>query len=300
MKKQQVNLSNIKLIVTDMDGTLLREDQTLSENTIDGLIKAQKEGYRLCLASGRNYIGLERYGKLLKMSEYGGYYICANGVSIVNCNDLSKQVFKSLSAEDVKELLDFAKDYELESNIVLDDTLYNYIPESMLPLKEVYRKEHMIEESIPHYASMKSFIGVQRNYPHIIDTKYLGETIVAANKIVFTHHAEYLTDFIVKLKDRFSSRYNISMSSRTWIEVSPKGIEKAEAINALINKLNITKDEIVVFGDAENDLSMFKAFDNSFAMSNGMQIVKEHAAFITEHDNNNDGVIEALKVHVFK
>ena len=70
---------DIRLIVMDMDGTLLNSDQCIPEENLNALMEAQKRGIRLVLASGRSYKTLTEYGLQLKMPEYDGYFIGVNG-----------------------------------------------------------------------------------------------------------------------------------------------------------------------------------------------------------------------------
>ena len=73
---------NIKLIIMDMDGTLLDADSNITKDNLDALIKAQQKGIRLVLASGRSYKSLLKYGKQLQMDKYNGYFVVVNGVLI--------------------------------------------------------------------------------------------------------------------------------------------------------------------------------------------------------------------------
>lgn len=293
-----MNFKNIKLIVTDMDGTLLNEKQELSEYSIEVIKQVQKLGYKFCLASGRNPIGLERYGKFLDLDLYDGYYICANGSSTIELKTNKREIIKQIEVEKIHELFEFAKEYEVEFISVLDDTLYDYIPDSLMEIKKEYRKKHNISDDIGYSGNMNALMGNQKNYPNLHFTKSISEYVVPANKIVMTHTPEYLVDFVIKLKEKYNEQYNITMSSDRWIELTPIGVDKGTAIKSLINKLNIKEDEVLIFGDAGNDYSMFEAFKYTVAMKNGMNIVKDIAFMISEYDNNNDGVCRTLEKYL--
>ena len=84
IEKQQI--SKIKVIVCDLDGTLLNHRKQITEATAQYLIQLQEAGYRLVLASGRFYYELTGYIEQLKMKKFDGYAICANGLEIHRVN----------------------------------------------------------------------------------------------------------------------------------------------------------------------------------------------------------------------
>ena len=92
----------------------------------------------------------------------------------------------------------------------------------------------------------------------------------------------------------FQTEYSMVRSSKIFLEFLHRGIEKGSALKSLASYLNVKMDETMAIGDAGNDISMIKAAGIGVAMKNAFPEVLEIADYITENDNNNSGVAEAL------
>lgn len=118
----------MKLIIMDMDGTLLNQNGEISEATQKALIAAQQQGAVLVLASGRSWKTLEGFGRQLAMPSHGGWFIGVNGAAITECETMTTTVLHQLSKPEIDELFAFFMPWEVELMGVLDDTIYDYIP----------------------------------------------------------------------------------------------------------------------------------------------------------------------------
>lgn len=292
---------SIKLVVTDMDGTLLQKDHTLSDYTINALIEIQKAGIKLCLASGRSVRTLEGFGKALKMDENKGYYVCVNGAKLTYADTLNTTVLNQLSAEDIKEIMDFVASFEVEVMAVQDAAIYDYIPESVMALKKAYRLEKGIADDVPFTAGTFDLIVDQRKGYDLIEYINKAEEIkFAANKMCIAHEPAIIAKVHEALSDHFKGRFNFAKTSPRWLEVAPQGIDKAAAISRIMSEMQIDNSEVIVFGDGENDLSMFGVSKYAYAMANAMDSVKRQAYKVTEEDNNHDGMVKALQMHILQ
>ena len=290
-------MENLKLIITDMDGTLLTSNNTISDITLDTLIKAQEAGIKLVLASGRSWKTLERYGKQLQMDKYHGWFIGVNGAAITDVSTMTNTVLKQLKPENIQEIFDASKDLGVEVMGVCDATIYDYIPESVLELKKTYRQENDIAEDVPMTGGAFKFVVDQRpNYPEIYYINEPKDIPGNVNKICFCHFEEKITEVTAILTKALGDKYSFVRTTPTWLECMPLNISKGNAITTLQEKLNITKEETIIFGDGENDLSMFGC-GTAVAMGNAMDLVKEQADEITL-DNNSDGLAEVIKKYL--
>ncbi|MEG0658254.1 Cof-type HAD-IIB family hydrolase [Anaerorhabdus sp.] len=289
-------MNNIKMIVMDMDGTLLNSKREISEETRNALIDAEKKGIRLVLASGRSYRSLLQYGEILRMPEFGGYFIGANGAAITETATMKHEVIRQLQKEEIEEIFAAIKPYEIEAMGVLDDTIYDYIPDSLRAIKKQIRIDKNIADDVPWTAGTFSLVEDQRknNYAHIYDIKGPEEIDKPVNKICLAHTEETLKKPYEWLMENLSDKYHFARTSMQWIECAPLGINKGNTILKLAEKLGITSDEIIVFGDGENDLTMFNAVKYPVAMGNAMERVKE-AAFEITLDNDSNGISVFLK-----
>ena len=288
------------MIVMDMDGTLLNDNQNISQRTYDALLKAQSQGVLIVLASGRSYKTLKPYGDYLQMPKFNGYYICVNGASIYNTKTDTNHVVQRLQLDEIQEIYAAATPYEVEIMGVLDSIIYDYIPESLMPLKQQYRIENNIEEDVPWTAgTFKMIVDQRKGYSEIYYIKSSDDIPQPVNKICIAHTAEHLVQPYQTLTNNLGHKYNFARTSPQWIECTPLSISKGNAILNLAKNLGINKDEILVFGDGENDLSMFEAVTYPIAMANAMDSVKAKAYLVTD-DNNNDGIAKVLEKEVIK
>lgn len=291
-------MDKIKMIVMDMDGTLLTSNNEISHRTKDALIEAEKKGIKLVLASGRSFKSLIPFGEELKMPFFDGYYIGANGATLTNANTKEHTVIRQLQLEEISELFEATKPFEIETMAVLDDTIYDYIPISLREIKKQYRLDNEVSSEVPWTAGAFSMIVDQRkNYNNIYEIQDHSQIPCPVNKICLAHTKEALEEPYKWLVRNLGERYHFARTTLQWIECAPQGINKGNAIRKLADELGIRLDQILVFGDGENDLTMFEAVKYPIAMGNAMDKVKE-AAYSMTLDNNNDGIADFLMKNI--
>jgi Cof subfamily protein (haloacid dehalogenase superfamily) len=289
---------NIKLIVMDMDGTLLNEEGVITQETLDALWAAQETGIHLAIASGRNPIGLMAFAKLLRMDRFGGYLVGINGAMLVKVPEMRTLIRHQMPPVDIQDLFHYGREMNIETMAVHDETIYSYIPSSLNELKLAYRKEKNIDPAIMDAAGVWTLIQDHRkNYPHFHLVENYLDVYGSANKVCYAHEPEVMDKFYPLLLKRFGDRFNVMRTSPRWYELSPKGIDKGSALEEVKKLLGITSEEMMCFGDGENDLPMFSACAYPIAMDNAMPLVKEKAWAITAK-NTEDGIAQALRKYV--
>ena len=290
-------MKNLKMIIMDMDGTLLNSEGIITERTYNALIKAQEKGIKVVLASGRSWKTLEAFGKQLKMDQFNGYFIGVNGACITEVKSMEHNRIAQLHPEDIHELFNYIKQFEVEMMGVQDSTIYNYIPDSLREIKRQYRIDNNIADDVPWTGgTFKLIVDQRKGYSEIYDLPTLEDINVSVNKMTLCHHAEVLAEVYPKLIERFGNKYNFNRTSPSWIEIAPQNISKGNAIDILHKQFNITPEETFIFGDGENDLSMFD-FGVSVAMGNAMDSVKAQADMITL-DNTSDGIAVIIEKYI--
>lgn len=285
---------NCKMIIMDMDGTLLNSDGKISERTKKALMRAQEKGAHLVLASGRSWKTLKAFGEELNMPKYDGWFIGVNGAALTETKTMEHQVISQLQLDEIYEIFEVAKPFETEIMGVLDATIYDYIPASLRELKKQYRIENKIADDVPWTGGVFALVADQRKgYSEIYDIASYEEIPCPVNKMTFCHTEEKLSALYAAFLNQLSEKYNFVRTSLQWIECTPKSVSKGNAIRMLQEKLHISKEETIIFGDGENDLSMFSC-GYAVAMGNAMDTVKKQADEVTL-DNNHDGIGEVLE-----
>lgn len=259
----------IKMIVVDLDGTLLNSERKVSNLTKNYLRKLKDKGYIITIATGRIYASVL---KATDGAEFASYIISDTG-SCVYDRDKSSVVFSNyIDSEMVSKLFDYYSDDCCYIDVCDKNTIYKYSDEveNSNIVKTIKDKDYIIEncKDISHMSiSMKSNESVINLYNSLVK--------------------EFKELEVMIMQDSFSER--------KWIEIVPKGISKYNRIRDLANYLNINNDEIMAFGDGLNDIDMLKNCGYSVALSNALPEVVEVAGDVTTFDNNNDGVINYLK-----
>lgn len=278
----------------DMDGTLLNHKNEILQETKDALIQAQKQGILLVLASGRSYPKLLPYALELEMQQYGGFLIEVNGMALYDIKNNKRHVYERMKQEHVRELFSYFKQFKVEIMASIDEGLYDYNPSSIMEEKRIYRMEHQLPVDFPWTGGAFMFLADnRRGYPNIQYIQKDDEIKEDINKIAVTYHEEVIDKVSKQARMDLKDRYWVGRTTKRWLEVMLPGITKGNGVLKLAKKLSIKADEIIAFGDGENDIEMLQTVKYGIAMENALENVKEIAMDITD-SNECNGIAKAL------
>lgn len=265
-------MSKFKLIALDLDGTLTNDEKKITEKTRAALIEAQKKGAIIVLASGRPTSGLLREAKFLEMEKYHGLLLAFNGAKVTDYTTNEVIFEQAIPEKDTHEVLKHLKKFDID--VMIDEG------------------ENMLIEDINGYKAEYESSNNNLILKQVDDLdKYI---TFSPNKILISAEAEYLNSVADEIKKPFEDRLAIYFSAPFYLEIMAKGIDKANSLNILCQKLGISKDEVIAFGDGQNDMSMIKFAGLGVAMANAGDEVKEAADEITL-SNNEDGIAHTLE-----
>lgn len=288
----------IRWIVTDMDGTLLDSRDRISERTRNCLLEYQKKGIRLILASGRSYIRLLPYVRQLSMEEYDGCLIEINGLALNRLMTGEREVFAQLERKDIEELFAFLSGMQVEIQGYEDESLYYWIPRWQRPFKIREREEEGYPPDHPLVASAWSWVTTnQNNYPVLREISSVEELPRHINKLNCTDTPEKMRRVFAALQEKFGNRFEMTRTCPRLVEIAPAGITKGQTLKRFMQQEGVTPDEVIVFGDGENDADMFRQVKYSIAMGNAEDYVKEQAFDVTA-SNDEDGLERALRKYL--
>ena len=260
-----------KLIALDMDGTLLREDKTISDRTKKVIAKAVQKGVKVVLASGRPIEGLQRYLEELKLKSKEDYVMSFNGSVIQNaCTKeiISKNILKG---SHLKELYALSK--------VIGVNIH------------AFSNQGCITPRMNEYSQLEGSInGIEVNEVNF-DMISEEEDII---KIMFIDPEEVLEKAIKEIPQAIFEKYTVVRSAPFFLEFLNKASSKGTGVKALAEHLGIKQEEVICIGDAGNDLDMIQFAGLGVAMGNAFEEVKEAADYIT-HDNEEDGVAHVIE-----
>ncbi len=276
----------IKLIVTDLDGTFLNSNHvTIPKENIEAFKKAHEMGIKVAIASGRTRI-LADY--LMEQLPFLDYLITSNGAVTYDLKTGEIVCQTLLSNEKSVEIFDILKDYNLIYEIYFKgDCFMNEKSYSMFDKEHVSPHIHdLLKDFIKPISDLGEFIGNDGIEKLNILSLTGEERIEIEEKINKTGSVAFASSFPI-VKGRNGN-----------LEMTDMNATKGFAVKGLAESLGITPNEIMCFGDGENDCPMLTYADYSFAMENGNDFAKNAAKFITD-TNDNGGVAKAIKKYVF-
>ncbi len=266
----------VRLIATDMDGTFLNDQKTYDKVRFHKLLERMAvHDIHFVVASGNQYCHLVESFPDIKDNLT---FIGENGSHIVHQGETLFEMFQP--HEEIAELVQF-----IESNF----------PETVIALTgktSAYMLKSNDEDSLKtlrHYLPKLELVDSFSPIPR--DDFF---------KSVLLMEPELTREIQVALNHHFESGSLIGTSSGFGcIDVITKGYHKGWALQRLLDEWGLTSENLMVFGDGENDLSMLKLAKYSYAMSNAPENIKAHANFQTS-SNNEDGVLQAIEEYLNK
>ena len=264
---------SIKLIISDLDGTLLDCNHQISAQNKAAIVEAVKMGVTVTIATGRMYPSALPYAEQLGVDVP---IITYNGAVI---KSVSGEILyeQCLDAAVAQEVIALCQDNGWHIQTIDQDTLYF--------------GEH--NEKAKYYESVAGIKG------RAVGNK-LADYANRAPKMLMITDSEAQTDEIITLlKTRFAGRLSAVKSLPTYIEIIHPAVNKAAAVDRLIEQLHLAREQVMALGDSNNDLPMLKAAGLSVAMGNANEAAKVAAKVVTA-DNNNSGVAAAIKKYVLE
>ncbi len=256
----------IRAIAFDMDGTLLTDDKQISSRTRRCFKALDRMGISLILSTGRSFEALEPYKNILNLNHP---VICYNGARIIGNN--GELIMDHLLPDDIsRSIIDFARKKGVHIQIYRNGKLYF---EKRTSEADFYENHVNIKGEIINFDDF--------NPPRFIKMMYLGDH-------------EYLDGLGREIKKHFGDRLTVMFSNPVFLEFMKGGVSKGRALLEVADYLDISTENIMAFGDGQNDISMIETAGIGVAMENAVDEVKTVADSVTL-SNNDDGVARFLE-----
>lgn len=272
--------SQYKLIVSDMDGTLLNEFSQLADETVETIIYLQQQGIRFAICTGRPIFSCAKFIEKLKLEKYNGFFIGQNGQYIKSFETGEIIEKEKLKQDDYHKICTLAQSYGVLTEFFYETHAYILFP----------NKHKFVSALFCGAYSFKSLISQSKRYK----MKYLTKLIDMPDlpKLCFLGKPNTLKKFAQALLDL--QEYDTFLVNAAWLEVVKIGISKGSALYDLERLTGISINDMIAFGDGENDLSMLEIAGLSCAMKNAMPNPKKVAKCVID-SNINNGVANKLK-----
>jgi len=259
----------IELIAPDMDGTLLNEDFRLTSRTREAVSKAVGAGIHFVLVSGRMRATLEPFHRELSLRTP---IICYNGAMVWDVLASRLIEHTPVDAGTAREVVEIAREQELHCQYFWDDRFFAV---ARTPWMELYEsRTHITGELV---ADLREF-GPDR----------------AGTKMQFIAEPPRIAEMIPALRERFGDRLYVTNTLPEYVEMMNPVVSKGNALGRLAERLGVPRGRMMVFGDAQNDETMFEVAGYPVAVANAPAHVQERALLVAPR-NDEDGVARCLE-----
>lgn len=264
-----------KLIALDMDGTLLREDKTISERTEKAIQAAREKGVTVVLATGRPIDGVMRYLEELNMFGDNDYVLSYNGGLVVKTKNRQPICKIGLKGEDLHYL------YKLSNELGVNIHGFSEERGLITPKNSKYTE---VEAEINNInINIDDFSTIENDHSII--------------KIMMIDEPEVLQKAVDRMPKEVYDKYTVVRSAPYFLEFLNKEVNKGTGVKLLAEHIGVKQEEVITMGDAGNDAHMIEYAGMGIAMGNAFEEIKAMANYITD-TNENDGVAKAIEKFV--
>lgn len=259
----------IRLIVSDMDGTLLDSNEMLPADFFEVLSELNRRDIIFVVASGRSYSTLcQNFSPMPSQLSYiaeNGACVVENGIIIhqdtLDFNDVEEIISVCSGIDDVYPLVCGTKGLHINPG-----------PQWFVDENKKYYKDIFLFDSLSCVKDKVYKVGI------------------------FDRIGSSVNSYPV-LSKAFGERLNVVTSGKHWTDVMKKGVNKGNALEIIQKRLNILPEETMVFGDFYNDIQMLSKAKYSFIMGNACDDMKQYGNFIAK-TNDENGVMDAIREYV--
>eukprot|EP01100_Stratorugosa_tubuloviscum_P005727 TRINITY_DN2541_c0_g1_i1.p1 TRINITY_DN2541_c0_g1~~TRINITY_DN2541_c0_g1_i1.p1 ORF type:complete len:304 (+),score=114.62 TRINITY_DN2541_c0_g1_i1:86-913(+) len=267
----------MKLIAIDLDGTLLNTSKQISQINIDSIRRGVTFGFKIVIASGRPTSSLNYFASVLGVD---CYLLSYNGSKCFDTLENNRTLIfeENLLEQTINKVIEFSQNNRLVMNFYVEpDTIYvvNWL-----------EKQHLIDGFINVNNAKFTFID---NYEQL-----LNKTIIKCLLVLDNHNdREEMIERISELSKEANvirTHCKNNQVAQYYVEILPSQVNKAFGLNQLCNYLKINMNEVVAFGDDDNDQEMLREVGLGICMAQGSVVAKSSSKKISQFTNDQDAV----------
>lgn len=280
IRKTTITDMNKKLLLTDLDDTLLTSKKEVSATDRNSIEKMITAGHKFAIATGRPFFSARLIAQELELCKPGVFIIASNGGAIYDCGRDLMLHKGSVPLGLVEYMFGEAAKSQLHIHTYTDTHVVclKETPELLMYTKTIkmpYKILEKIPEDLPYEPPKMIVMSIKDN------------------------SREILTEFKDRIYPSIEGKLNPVFSNKSLLEFLPPDSSKGAALVKLCNSLGIPVADSIACGDEENDISMIKAAGVGVAMKNGTDSARACADYITTCTNNENAITEAINKFVF-
>ena len=261
-----------KLLVLDIDGTVTNSKKEVTPATKAAIVDLMNRGHKCMLASGRPTPGMFKVADELEFAKYSGYLLSYNGARIIKY--------------DTKEVV-----YQQTLPLLYIPLLYQFALKHNCGFITYDSNQIISGNGIDEYVALEARIN---NLP-IKEVDYFSEYVnFDVNKCLMTAPPEIAEKLTISLNKLYGQNLSIYRSEPFFIEIMPKGIDKAASLAHMLYVMKMSRQDCVACGDGFNDITMIKFAGVGVAMANAQPAVKAASDYVT-YSNDEDGLVHVIE-----
>jgi Cof subfamily protein (haloacid dehalogenase superfamily) len=265
-----------RLVVLDLDGTLLDSQLRIRADTIDELERIRAHGVGVMIATGRHHVGAYPYWHQLGLELPA---ICCNGAYLYDFRGHRPLAGDPLSREEARHLLALVRKHKVFTTVYVDEAMA-YEGESPFPSKMIEWSASLPQELRPRIVRTDS-------YERLLDEAPTVWKFFSAGDDVAAMHA-----FAQEVEQEIG--LSCEWSGDCHLDIAHAGNSKGNRLAEWIAGQGIARAEVIAFGDHQNDREMLRVAGLGIAMADAGADVKAHADWVTG-SNDGDGIASALR-----
>ena len=273
----------IKLLASDIDGTIIDNDNQISPYNLEAIKKLNNKNMNFTLCTGKTYFMVKDFCKQMN----AGYGIFGNGTQIINLKTGKEIIRNTLNQKDVIDCIDIANKNNLHIHIYIENKIV-----SQGSLKYMaYRNYKLYKENISFDVvdDLKQYINI--NNPSIL------KLIISAEKDLGNIRKEILNSqnlAVMQIRKYNEYKDKIIDKEYEYLDIVPKCVNKYNSLKQLCDYLNIQKDEVMAIGDNMNDVGMIENAGIGVAIGGSYEEVIKKASYVTKNSAKDGGFAEAV------
>ncbi len=279
-------MGEIKAIILDIDGTLTNARKEITPRTKEALIQTQKQGVKVVLASGRPTAGLMKFAGEIEATRHGGLLVSFNGSRVVSAETGEIYFNQPMSVEEGRAVLEHLKKFD-RVRPMIDRGGYMYVND----VYDCWITFNGEPFNVMQYESRGN------SYKLCEQDDLAAFADEPLNKILTFADPEYLEEHYRELMEPFKDTLSCMFTSPFYFEFTAPGIDKSKALDCVLPGMGIKRENIIAFGDAQNDHTMLEYAGIGVAMGNAVDSLKAIADEVTL-SNEEDGIAVTLEKYL--
>ena len=274
----------MKILFTDLDGTLLTDDKRISETDMRSIRAMIDAGHKFVMTTGRPLTSVKQLAVQYGFLEPGFFLVSFNGGLIYDCGAKKPILTRYIPVDEVKAIMDAAHAHGMHAHTYSGDLVVSeYETEQLKTYCRLMKMDYVVVKDIREYYG--EFVNVVVKPP------------IKVNIITPFDHSS-LESFRAEMRKTTAGKLFDVFSKPEMLEFSHMKSNKGDAVRFMADFYKVPMADTIAVGDEENDCPMIEAAGVGVAMANASPVVRNAADYVTERDNNHSGIAEVIQKFV--